>query len=303
MEKSVLEVKDLTKRFKHVVAVDKISFSLREGEILGLLGPNGAGKTTTIQMLLGTLTPTSGSIRYFGKDFVKNRSKTLERVNYASAYSSLPGRLSIWENLDVYARIYGVKNRKERISEMLEIFDITSFKDKMFVHLSAGQRTRVILAKAFINFPSILLLDEPTASLDPDIADRVRSFLIREQKEYSVSMLFTSHNMAEIEEVCDRVLFIRKGKIIAEDTPEGLAGRITNTTIRLMIKDGIKRTLTYCKKNGLYAEEDSKYITIHLMEDQIPYFLSFLAERGIKYQEISIDRPTLEDFFLEMSKK
>lgn len=223
----VLRVKNLTKKFGGFTAVDKISFELKKGEILGLLGPNGAGKTTTIQMLLGTLTPTSGEIVYFGKDFFKYRSEILQEVNYASAYSHLPWRLTVEENLQVYARMYGVKDRRRRIDRLLTEFDVSELGRKTMDGLSAGQKTRVTLCKAFINYPKLILLDEPTASLDPDIAARVRQFLLRQQREYGVSMLFTSHNMAEVTEVCDRVIFLKQGKIIAEDTPEKLAGDAT----------------------------------------------------------------------------
>jgi len=225
----VLRVKDLTKKFGRFTAVDKISFEIRRGEILGLLGPNGAGKTTTIQMLLGTLTPTSGDIEYFGKDFFKHRSETLQQVNYASAYSRLPWRLTAGENLDVYARLYGVKNRRERIDKLMREFEVSEIKNKTMDGPSAGQSTRVMLCKAFINYPKLILLDEPTASLDPDIASRVRQFLLRQQEEYQVSMLFTSHNMKEGTEVCDRVIFLKTGKIIAEDTPENLAKMVDAT--------------------------------------------------------------------------
>src|SRR3989344_2466688 len=229
MEDVVLKVKNLTKSFGDFTAVDRVSFELKKGEILGLLGPNGAGKTTTIRMLLGTLKPTSGQIEYFGKDFFANRSEVLQEINYASAYSRLPWRLTAGENLDVYARLYGVKNRKERIDNLMREFEVSEIKNKTMDGPSAGQSTRVMLCKAFINYPKLILLDEPTASLDPDIASRVRQFLLRQQEEYQVSMLFTSHNMKEVTEVCDRVIFLKNGKIIAEDTPENLAKRVDAT--------------------------------------------------------------------------
>lgn len=233
----MLQVKNLTKKFPatgwsalgrgQFTAVDKISFELKKGEILGLLGPNGAGKTTTIQMLLGTLTPTSGQISYFGQDFFKHRSEVLQDVNYASAYSHLPWRLTVEENLQVYARMYGVQDRRRRIDRLMGEFEVSELRRKTVDALSAGQRTRVTLCKAFINYPKLILLDEPTASLDPDIASRVRQFLLAQQREYQVSMLFTSHNMAEVTDVCDRVIFLKQGQIIAEDTPEKLAGDVT----------------------------------------------------------------------------
>ena len=229
MEDVVLKVKNLTKEFGEFVAVSKVSFELKKGEILGLLGPNGAGKTTTIQMLLGTTTKTSGKIFYFGRDFDQHRSEILERVNFGSAYDEVPRRLTVWENLQVYARMYGVKDRQKRIEMLLEEFDVMELKHKQVMSLSAGQRTRVNLCKAFINFPRVILLDEPTASLDPEIASRVRRFIVKQQNKFGVAVLFTSHNMVEVTEVCDRVIFLRQGRIIAEDTPENLGKRVNAT--------------------------------------------------------------------------
>ena len=258
--------------------MDNISFKIHEGEIVGLLGPNGAGKTTTIQMLLGTTSKTSGEIKYFDKDFDKNRSEIMQEVNYASAYIRLPWRMTVWENLMVYAKMYGVKKPRERIKLVLEIFRMSKYTNKGFNTLSSGQITRVMLAKAMINFPRLLLLDEPTASLDPEVADKVRKFLLKQQEKYNVSMLFTSHNMAEVTEVCDRVIFLRKGKIVTEDTPKGLARRIKTCVVKY-------------KVNG-------QETAVKIKEEEIASFLNDLAKREIKYEEISIDKPTLEDFFL-----
>ena len=282
MAKVVLEVNNLTKVFggggRPTVAVDNISFKINEGEIVGFLGPNGAGKTTTIQMLLGTTSKTSGEIKYFGLDFDKHRSEIMQQVNYASAYIRLPWRMTVWENLMVYAKMYGVDKPKERVKTVLELFRMSKYTNKGFNTLSSGQITRVMLAKAMINFPKLLLLDEPTASLDPEVADKVRKFLLKQQEKYKVAMLFTSHNMAEVTEVCDRVIFLRKGKIVAEDTPKGLAKRIKICTLRYKIGD--------------------KETEVKIKEEEIASFLAGLAKQGIKYDEISIDKPTLQDFFL-----
>lgn len=282
MGKIVLEVKNLTKIFgggkKPTMAVDNISFKINEGEIVGFLGPNGAGKTTTIQMLLGTTAKTSGEIFYFEKEFEKNRSAILQEVNYASAYIRLPWRMTVWENLMVYARMYGVKNPQKRIGTVLEFFRMSKYKHKGFNTLSSGQVTRVMLAKAMINFPKLLLLDEPTASLDPEIADIVRKFLLKQQEKYKMAMLFTSHNMAEVTEMCDRVIFLRKGKIVAEDTPKGLAKRIKVCTLRYKI--------------------EGKETEVKIKEEEIAAYLNDLAKKAVRYDEISIEKPTLEDFFL-----
>src|SRR3989344_2865248 len=302
MLEKVLEVNNLSKSFGKTKAVKNISFHINEGEIVGLLGPNGAGKTTTIQMLLGTLTPTSGDAWYFGKSFKDHREEILQKVNFCSSYIRLPWRLTVYENLDVIARLYGVKNRKRRIKKLLDAFDISEFEKRPFASLSAGQIMRVVLAKSFINYPKVILLDEPTASLDPDIAKKVRDFLIREQKEFQVSMLYTSHNMAEVERLCDRVIFLNKGKIVAEDTPLGLAKKIEESRVELLIKDKKEATQTICNSNGWNYRLNEDYISIEIKEKEIAKLLAILANRGIEYSEISIDKPTLEDFFIRTSK-
>jgi ABC-2 type transport system ATP-binding protein len=222
---AVLEVEHLTKRFDGVTAVDDVSFSARRGEILGLLGPNGAGKTTTIQLLLGLTAPTSGHVRIFGLELPSHRRAILQRVNFSSAYISLPYNLSVRENLEVFGRLYGVKDRAGRIARLLEMFEIPDVANTVTGKLSSGQVTRVNLCKAFLNDPEILFLDEPTASLDPDIAEKVRSALKRVQRERGVTILYTSHNMREIELVCDRVIFLSRGRVVAEGTPREILER------------------------------------------------------------------------------
>lgn len=303
MKKTVLEVKNLVKKYGSFIAVDNVSFKIREGEILGLLGPNGAGKTTTIQMLLGTTTPTKGQIYYFDKDFKKNREVILRQINYSSAYTRLPWRMTVWENLDVYARLYQIPNREKRIKKILIIFGIEHLLKKPVSSLSSGENARLMLTKAFLNYPKILLLDEPTAGLDPEIAVKVREFLKSEQEIFNVSILFTSHNMAEVEEICDRVIFLHHGNIIAEDTPEGLAKKITDCKVELMITDGMKRTIAYCQENKLLFTQDKRFIRIHLKEKNIAQFLTSLSSKNIEYQEISIKKPELEDFFLSVGKE
>ena len=221
-KKAIIEVTNLVKQFNGVTAVQGISFQIYEGEITGLVGPNGAGKTTTIQMLLNIITPTAGTIRIFGKDLEHHREEILSQMNFSSAYVLLPLNLTVGENLATFGRLYGVKNRKQKIDELAKFFDIEAFLPKMTATLSTGQLTRVNLTKALINDPRLLLLDEPTASLDPDVADRTRKLLREIQKRGRVTMLFTSHNMAEIEEVCDRVIFINKGRITDDGTPQEL---------------------------------------------------------------------------------
>ncbi|MBI4157972.1 ABC transporter ATP-binding protein [Candidatus Woesebacteria bacterium] len=299
----VLSVKNLTKKFGGFTAVNNVSFDVKEGEIVGLLGPNGAGKTTTIQMLLGVTEPTRGEVRYFGKALSRNREETLQRINHTSGYSRLPWRLSIKENLIVYAHLYEVEGYKEKIREVMERFELSSLADQKYQSLSAGQKTRVSLAKAFINDPEILLLDEPTASLDPDIAEKTREYLLSESKKRKLAILITSHNMQEVEEMCDRVVFLNHGKVFAIDTPEGLAGRNTQSKLQLMVKDGLKRIIASTKEWGYSYEEKNRFITITLPEKDIALFLTELGTLGVSYNEIEIVRPALEDFFLSVSKE
>lgn len=220
--KKLVEIKGLTKDFGAVRAVDNISFDLYEGEILGLLGPNGAGKTTTLQMLLGLITPSTGDIEIFGKKLALERSEILARVNFSSSYISLPFSLTVIENLRVFARLYDVKERDNIIDQLLETFEIEKLRHVSTRKLSSGQMTRVCLVKALLNNPSVLFLDEPTASLDPDIADKTRSLLRSIRTEKNISILYTSHNMAEMEEMCDRIIFLNCGQIVACGRPAEL---------------------------------------------------------------------------------
>lgn len=299
----VLRVENLTKKFGKFTAVNTISFSLKEGEILGLLGPNGAGKTTTIQMLLGVLTPTNGQVLYFDKELNSHRQEILEQVNFSSTYTELPWRLTVYENLHFLAYLYDIKDRRQRIKKIVEIFKLEKLINQEMSELSSGQRTRINLAKAFLNFPKILLLDEPTASLDPDIAEYIRHFLVSQRDNFQVSIIWTSHNMAEVEEVCDRVIFINNGKLIADDTPDNLAKTIEISHVVLNVKDGLKRTIEICETAKKEYRLQGRNIVVDLKEKEIPEFLNTLMKKGVFYTEISIDKPTLEDYFLQTTQK
>lgn len=222
METPIVEVRNLRKEFNGKKAVNDISFSVNRGEIFGFLGPNGAGKTTTIHMLLALTRPSSGQIKMFGMDLEKHRVEILERCNFASAYVYLPWNLRVWENLYIFAEIYGLKNPKKRIDFLLELFEITYLRNSMTGTLSAGEQTRLNLCKAFLNEPEILLLDEPTASLDPDLADKVRKILKQLQTERSITVINTSHNMLDVTELCNRIVFIQEGNLIAEGNADDL---------------------------------------------------------------------------------
>lgn len=219
--RAIVEVRGLTKIFDGFkTAVDDISFDMYEGEILGLIGPNGAGKSTTLQMLLGLTTPTKGAIKVFGLDIGRNREEILRQVNFSSSYISLPFSLTVLENLMVFSRLYGVSNAKERITELLRTFEIEEIRNTPTRRLSSGQITRVCLCKALLNNPRVLFLDEPTASLDPDIADKTRTLLKKIKAEQGLSILYTSHNMKEMEDMCDRIIFMDKGRVIASGNPD-----------------------------------------------------------------------------------
>jgi ABC-2 type transport system ATP-binding protein len=300
---NILKIDNLTKKFKDFTAVDKISFSLKEGEILGLLGPNGAGKTTTIQMLLGVMTPTSGKIAYFNKPFnKKNRSEIMQQINFSSTYISLPWRETVMQSLKIFAKLYNIPNRKKRIEKLISSFECEEFVNKSFSSISAGEKTRALLAKAFLNYPKIILLDEPTASLDPDIAKKIREFLLKEKKEFNVSILITSHNMNEVEEICDRVIFLNHGKIITENTPSEIAKNIKDTVLKLLITKNQETADNYFKKMRLKSTKKGVYTSIEIKEDRLPEIISDLSKNNVIYKDINIIKPDLEDFFLEMLK-
>ena len=215
----LVSIKNLGKRFGDFTAVDDVSFSIEQGEIVGLLGPNGAGKTTTIHMILGMVTPTSGEIRIFGKPFQEHREEILQFMNFTSPYVAFPFRLTVMENLRVFAKIYGVPNPARKIAELLELFDISRLADKPIARLSSGENTRVGLCKALMNDPRLLLLDEPTAYLDPEIAWKVKEVLLEMQRENGMTILYTSHNMSEVERMCNRIVFLHRGHVIAMGSP------------------------------------------------------------------------------------
>ena len=225
MAEPLLQVRNITKRFGKLVAVDDLNLEVRAGEVIGLLGVNGAGKTTVMNMILGLTIPNEGTITVFGRDLQKHRIDILKRTNFCTTYANLPSNLKVWQNLRVFAGLYGIKNPVDKIEELLDILGISHLRESITGRLSAGEGTRVNLAKALLNDPELLLLDEPTASLDPDIADKVRKLVLRLQRESSPAILYTSHNMRDIEEVCDRILFLHEGRIIAEGTAEEIKSR------------------------------------------------------------------------------
>lgn len=232
-----IAVRDLVKRYKGVAAVDGISFALPSGSVTGLLGGNGAGKTTTIAMIMGLVTPTAGTVSVLGAAMPAQRYRVLHRMNFESPYVDMPMRLTVRQNLSVFAQLYGVPQAKERIAQLASELELNEFLDRPTGKLSAGQKTRVSLAKSLLNEPEVLLLDEPTASLDPDTADWVRAHLERYRKETGATILLASHNMNEVERLCDRVIIMKRGRIEEDDTPQGLLARHGRETLEDVFLD------------------------------------------------------------------
>jgi ABC-2 type transport system ATP-binding protein len=234
---TVIEVEGLTKVYGELAAVDNVSFAVTRGSTCGLLGGNGAGKTTTLSMLLGLLLPTAGGIRLLGEDMLAHRYRVLARLNFSSPYVDLPHRLTVQENLSVYARLYGIGERARRIRRLAEDLDIAAFLKRAYGNLSAGQKTRVGLAKALLNEPELLLLDEPTASLDPDTADRIRGYLNAYKARTGATVMLASHNMLEVERLCTDVIMMRAGKIVDRGTPEQLLARFGRANLEEVFLD------------------------------------------------------------------
>lgn len=275
---------------------------MQEGEILGVLGPNGAGKTTTLQMLLGILTPTSGDISIFGKDLKTNKSEILEHMNFSSTYVDMPWRLTVKENLGWSSYLYQIPDRRKRLNKIKELFRLEKQWNLPVSALSAGQRTRVNLARSMINFPSLLLLDEPTASLDPEVATYIREFFVNQRKTYNKSIILTSHNMSEVENLCDRVLILKDGMIVGNDTPANLAKKIEYSHLRLRVtkNSAVLEKLILLRK--LTSSNIQNNYTITIKEQSLPLFLYEITKKNINYTEISIDKPNLEDYFMKIAK-
>ncbi len=228
---SVLAVSHLRKLYGSQAAVDDVSFEIQAGEIVGLLGPNGAGKTTTINMILGVLAPSGGTVRIEGVDVASRRREALRRTNFAAVYAPLPGNLTVEQNLHVFALIYGVANVTAEIDRVIAQFDLERFRRTKCGLLSSGEQTRVSLAKAMLNMPTLLLLDEPTASLDPATARELRGRIRDLTRQARAGVLWTSHNMSEVEAVCDRVLFLSRGRLLLEGDPRSLPGEHGKATL------------------------------------------------------------------------
>ena len=222
----LVTVERLTKTYGNFKAVDDVSFAVSQGEIAGLVGPNGAGKTTIIHVILGLISPTAGTVRIFGKGLDTEREQILQRLNFTSPYMAFPARLTVLENLTVFALLYNVRHPTVKIIELLERFGIDRLKNKPISRLSSGETTRVALCKAFLNKPELLLLDEPTAYLDPQAGLQVRDVLLDLQRTSGTTILYTSHNMSEVQRMCNRIIFLRRGRVVATGTPIELTRKI-----------------------------------------------------------------------------
>jgi ABC-2 type transport system ATP-binding protein len=296
-------VHNLTKLYGAFRAVDSVSFSVPRGKIVGLLGPNGAGKTTTIQMLVGITLPDGGSISYFGKDLQRHRAACLQRINFSSSYNNLQGRITVWENLVVFAGLYRVPKPERKIRDLGHYFGIDDLMGQRFLTLSAGQRTRVNLVKALLNDPEIILMDEPTASLDPDIADRTLSLIESLRDSRDLAIVYTSHQMDEVTRICDEVIFLDKGRIVAQDTPANLTRRIANTRLRVTFEGEHAAVLAALKSDFADVELSSSNVVVLMLEHHlVPQAILDIGRTGVRIVDIDIEKPTLEDVFLQIAR-
>jgi len=303
MSQAIVSVDGLTKRYGSYTAVDHLSFEAQEGEILGILGANGAGKSTTIQMLLGLTIPDGGKVTYFGTDFFTHKEACLTKMNFASAYSQLQSRMTVYQNLRIYAGLYQVKDYHSRIKELLKLLEIEEYAETLFWRLSSCQQTRAILAKALLNRPKLLLMDEPTASLDPEIVNKIIDLIRKLQQSEKVTVLFTSHNMEEVARLCDRIIFLSHGKIVANDTPLELTKKIGHATLALAFEGSKTKISQYLNQQKLKFHFVNEYLVeITLLEQDIPKILFGLKEKDIWITNISIEKPSLEDVFLTISQ-
>lgn len=303
MNKPILQVENLVKNFAEFKAVDDVSFEVPSGKVIGLLGPNGAGKTTIIQSLLGITLANGGSIKYFGKDFTENKEYCLARINYASAFNTLQGRISVKENLKVFAMLFGVVDFARKIRELSAQFEIENLMNQRYWDLSTGQRTRVNVVKSLLNDPKIILMDEPTASLDPDIADKFLSMIEEMREMYDLSILYTSHDMQEVERICDQVIFLNKGKIIANDTPLALARKIAFSEIEIIFDKDSKIIENYLKNEKIkYKFISEKHIRLNAQGNRVAEIIFAIKSLNLKILDLEVKKASLEDYFLHVAR-
>ena len=305
-EMSLLEIHNLRKHYGSVEALKGISFSVEQGECFGILGPNGAGKSTTINILLGLIQPDSGTIRVFHQDFAIHHIAIRRRMNVAAAFTSMNGVLTVWENLKVYGRIYNVKNLDRKIEALLERFEITDLANQKLQFLSSGQHTRVTLCKGLINDPELLLLDECTLGLDPDIAEKTRRALKEFQQEKGTTVLFTSHNMNEVEELCGRIAFLSRGEIVRIDTAERIKELIPQQVLEVRFETSADLLPLLQPDGGPLAYRVADHTLRFVLDSpqqQLDPLLRRLTQAKGKIQDINLTKPTLEDVFIKVARE
>jgi ABC-2 type transport system ATP-binding protein len=301
----LLDIQDLRKRYETTDALKSISFSVDRGEVFGLLGPNGAGKSTTINILLGLILADGGAIRIFDLDFATHQVEIRRRMNVAAAFTSLSGVLTVRENLRVYGYIYDVPRLNAKIDELLERFEITDLANRKLQYLSSGQHTRVTLCKGLINDPELLLLDECTVGLDPDIAEKTRRALKEFQREKRTTILFTSHNMNEVEELCGRIAFLSKGEILRIDTAERIKNLIPHQVLVIRLHPGVEVS-PFLQPDGTPQAERGPNSTLRFIlddpEHQLDTVLRRLTHAGARIADVQLTKATLEDVFIKVAR-
>ena len=306
---NTIEVQNLVKTYKErgsiITAVDDISFSVKRGEIFGLLGPNGAGKTTTLNILNGLLTKDSGSIKILGYDPEENWEFVKNKINVSTAYFSLSEQLTIRQNLNVYAMLYNISNKQQKIDQLLKMFELTALQNRKVIQLSSGEKTRVALCKGFINDPEVLFLDECTVGLDPDIAEKTRMIIKDYQKQNNTTIIFTSHYMHEVEELCNRIAFMNKGKIFKIDTAANFKKLITKNNVEIDIKQNAAAVEKILKeKEIIYSKTVNNIILFEVdsATDELYKLMNLFFKAGVKINDLHINRPTLDNIFIKLAR-
>jgi len=306
---TIIKVRKLRKQFKEkkniVKAVNNISFDIKKGEIFGLLGPNGAGKTTTINILTGLINKDSGTVKLFNKNLENDWEYIKNRTNVSTAYYPLSDVLTVHQNLLIYAKIFNIKNPRDKIKDLLEKFELTRLANRQVVKLSSGEKTRAALCKGLINDPEILFLDECTVGLDPDIAQKTRAIIKELQKKHNTTILFTSHYMYEVEELCDRIAFMSNGKIFRIDTAQNLKNIIDKQIVEIIVRKKHKDLLELLEERGLniiLSEKGKIHFEITRSDDKVYKVLNRIFSSGFKLDHLNIKRPTLDDIFIKIAR-
>ena len=305
-----LKVSNLRKNFKGknkiVKAVNNLSFQVKKGEIFGLLGVNGAGKSTTLNMLCGLILPDSGQIEMFGKDFFKNEEELRSQFNLATAYYTLSVNLTVKQNLKVYARLYNIKNPDQKIKELTEKFLFTEHFETKVRSLSSGEKTKLVLIKSLLNDPKLLFLDECTAGLDPDVAEIVREHIIQYNKETGCTIIFTSHYMQEVEQMCDRIAFMDRGRIVKIGKAKELIAELETQNIQIHFSRQIEKAKQILKNENIKFEMPEKGVLSFQVQnrEKIIYpLLEKFVKAKIPFDDLHLNKPTLEEYFIKQSRK